>query len=165
MFLSFLSLTWLSKVIFLIDANNFFNNNFDNSENTENREKIPKTEYELLRRRIRSNTLEIFNYIQFALEEIKQKHQQNDDGYIESVKLLSKEHINAIISDMDRMKENDGYEKWRQDKAQKLSELVQRRIDFLQNPKNCSQAKKLICRINDYVCIWIIFFFFAFHLL
>lgn len=46
------------------------------------------------------------------------------------------------------MKQNDGYEYFRQKEAKDLSELVQRRLHYLQNPPSCASAKKLICRIN-----------------
>lgn len=120
----------------------------------------PKTEYELLRRRVRSNTLELFDYIQFALTELKKNSQENDsDNYIDNVISISREHKNAIISDMDRLRENDGYESWREDEARDLSELMHRRIEYLQNPKNCSQAKKLLCRISKWVTLFTILLF------
>lgn len=49
---------------------------------------------------------------------------------------------------MDQMKKNDGYESFRHNEAKALSDLVQKRLHFLQNPPDCSKAKKLVCKIN-----------------
>lgn len=46
------------------------------------------------------------------------------------------------------MKQNDGYEAFRHKEARDLSDLVQKRLHFLQNPPDCSTAKKLVCKIN-----------------
>jgi glycoprotein 6-alpha-L-fucosyltransferase len=46
------------------------------------------------------------------------------------------------------MKKNDGYEGFRYKESQALSDLVQRRFHFLQNPSDCSTARKLVCKIN-----------------
>jgi glycoprotein 6-alpha-L-fucosyltransferase len=54
---------------------------------------------------------------------------------------------------MIQLRQNDGYEYWRQIESKKLSELVQKRLQFLQNPPDCGTARKLICRLNK-GCGW-----------
>lgn len=49
---------------------------------------------------------------------------------------------------MNELKQNDGYEHWRHVEAKQLSDLIQRRLHYLQNPADCSTAKKLVCRLN-----------------
>lgn len=49
---------------------------------------------------------------------------------------------------MESMKKNDGYESFRHQEAKALSDLVQKRLHHLQNPPDCSKAKKLLCKIN-----------------
>lgn len=46
------------------------------------------------------------------------------------------------------MAKTDGYEYFRHKEAKDLSDLVQKRFHFLQNPPDCSTAKKLVCKIN-----------------
>lgn len=46
------------------------------------------------------------------------------------------------------MKESDGYESYRHKESKALSDLVQRRLHYLQNPPDCSTARKLVCKIN-----------------
>ena len=40
------------------------------------------------------------------------------------------------------------HDKWRASEAHALSNVVQKRLHFLQNPKDCSKARKLICNLN-----------------
>lgn len=42
----------------------------------------------------------------------------------------------------------DGYAVWRKKEAQDLSKLIQKRLHHLQNPSNCSSARKLVCDFN-----------------
>lgn len=51
----------------------------------------------------------------------------------------------------------DGYSKWREKESAELSDLVQRRIAFLQTPSDCSNARKLVCNLNK------VFFISMFH--
>jgi glycoprotein 6-alpha-L-fucosyltransferase len=46
------------------------------------------------------------------------------------------------------MSKNDGYEHFRHKEAQSLSNLVQKRLHYLQNPADCNKARKLVCKIN-----------------
>lgn len=46
------------------------------------------------------------------------------------------------------MTKNDGYENYRHKESKDLSDLIQKRLHFLQNPPDCSVAKKLVCKIN-----------------
>jgi len=46
------------------------------------------------------------------------------------------------------MKGTDGYEAYRHKESKALSDLVQKRLHYLQNPSDCSSARKLVCKIN-----------------
>lgn len=60
----------------------------------------------------------------------------------------------SLLTDMQTLKEVDGYDKWRDNEAFALSDLVQRRLHALQNPTDCSTAKKLVCNLNKvHICI------------
>lgn len=54
----------------------------------------------------------------------------------------------SLLHDIDRLAEVDGYAIWREKEANDLSNLVQERFKYLQNPTNCKVAKKLVCNIN-----------------
>jgi glycoprotein 6-alpha-L-fucosyltransferase len=53
------------------------------------------------------------------------------------------------------MEENDGYRDWRIKESESLEKLVTEKIEFIQNPENCSAAQILKCEINrGYTCGW-----------
>lgn len=68
---------------------------------------------------------------------------------------LGLEHKMSLINDIESLGENDKYEKWRYQESQDLSDLVQKRLTYLQNPEDCSTARKLICRLNKVIAIYV----------
>ena len=63
--------------------------------------------------------------------------------------LIETQHRHGtILSGLNELSEVDGFKSWREKEAKDLSELVQKRLHALQNPKDCSTAKKLICKLN-----------------
>lgn len=111
----------------------------------------PTTEYEQLRRRIRSNVHELWNYVNSEFTAILKKVKPfvpELGEHINKVTAMTDEHKRSLVSDMDRLAKIDGYEQWREQEAQSLSDLMQRRLIHLQNPKDCSKARKLVCRLN-----------------
>lgn len=111
----------------------------------------PTLEYEQLRRRIRSNIMEMYNYVGTELTKMWKKHAQVPEfggDYMERVMQMTTEQKRALLNDMDEMQRIDGYEQWRRQESESLSDLVQRRLTHLQNPEDCSRARKLVCRLN-----------------
>lgn len=116
----------------------------------------PSLEYELTRRRVQSNIAEIWNYFSAELAKIRKAvgNSANGNGNadldesIQQVLLQGAEHKRSLLSDMEQLRRVDGYEAWRQKEANDLSDLVQRRLHYLQNPSDCSQARKLVCKLN-----------------
>ncbi|XP_031629119.1 alpha-(1,6)-fucosyltransferase [Contarinia nasturtii] len=110
----------------------------------------PISEYEELRRRVRSNVLEMYNYVGTELTKLFKNHPIVPElgEYIDKVMHMTTEHKRSLINDMDHLRRIDGYEQWRRNEAESLSDLVQRRLKYLQNPKDCSTARKLVCRLN-----------------
>ncbi|MCJ8743856.1 hypothetical protein PDJAM_G00099110 [Pangasius djambal] len=54
----------------------------------------------------------------------------------------------SILTDLHYLSQADGAGDWREKEAKDLSNLVQNRISYLQNPPDCSKARKLVCNIN-----------------
>lgn len=46
---------------------------------------------------------------------------------------------------MDELRQEDGYDTWREAESKRLGDLVQSRLYYLQNPPDCKKARKLIC--------------------
>lgn len=117
----------------------------------------PTLEYEQLRRRIRSNIMEMYNYVGTELTKMWKRHAQVPEfggDYMERVMQMTTEQKRALLNDMDEMQRIDGYEQWRRQEAESLSDLVQRRLTHLQNPEDCGRARKLVCRLNKVRIFW-----------
>lgn len=108
---------------------------------------IPSTEYETLRRRVRANTLEMYNFVNAELNEIAAKSSELGQ-HVRKVASKVTEHKHSLINDIDLMRTVDGYEDWRHTEEERLSDLVQRRLEYLQNPSDCSKARKIVCSMN-----------------
>lgn len=57
-------------------------------------------------------------------------------------------NFRSLLSDMEKLPLLDGYQKWRQNEAANVSDLIQRRLHYLQNPSDCRKARKLICSLT-----------------
>lgn len=114
----------------------------------------PSLEYEFTRRRIQTNIAEIWNFFSSELGKVRKAvsggHANTADleESINQVLLQGAEHKRSLLSDMERMRQSDGYEAWRHKEARDLSDLVQRRLHHLQNPSDCQNARKLVCKLN-----------------
>ncbi|KAH3737635.1 hypothetical protein DPMN_044228 [Dreissena polymorpha] len=42
----------------------------------------------------------------------------------------------------------DGAGDWRKQEANRLTDLVQRRLEYLRNPADCDKAKKIFCNLD-----------------
>lgn len=107
-----------------------------------------------MRRRVRRNTEEMWNYVQSEIKKIKRSINPSESKLINQLNNMLEmtgEHKRSLLNDIQQMQEADGYEYWRQKESIALSELVQKRLQYLQNPEDCSTAQKLVCRLNK-VC-------------
>ncbi|XP_060804098.1 alpha-(1,6)-fucosyltransferase [Amyelois transitella] len=106
----------------------------------------PTEEYENLRRRIYSNTKEFWYYVNHELSKV-----MKEDNKVESIQAILDEvaqRKNSLLSDQEKLPELDGYQEWRLAEAANVSDLIQRRLYYLQNPPDCREAKKVICNLN-----------------
>uniref|UniRef100_U5EZ81 Alpha-(1,6)-fucosyltransferase n=1 Tax=Corethrella appendiculata TaxID=1370023 RepID=U5EZ81_9DIPT len=112
---------------------------------------VPDVEYEKLRRRVTTNIQEFWNYVHAEVQKVEKKLNVDSPELKKSLanlQSLANEHKQSLLSDIDQMKLTDGYEYWRHKEAKELSDLVQKRLHYLQNPDDCSTARKLVCRLN-----------------
>jgi len=107
----------------------------------------PTREYESYRRRAYRDVQEMWFYIRSKLEALKKDKSQLESKVKEVLsELETREQV--VLLDLEKMKETDGHDQWRQTEARDLSDLVQARLKHLQNPEDCSSAKKLVCNLN-----------------
>ncbi|XP_012276842.1 alpha-(1,6)-fucosyltransferase [Orussus abietinus] len=112
----------------------------------------PSLQYEELRRRVQNNIQEMWYYVSAEFKRFKKNadelsYEQKEREMHIALKNVW-EHKRSLSMDMERLAQVDGYNEWREKEAQDLSDLVQRRFKYLQNPSDCSKAKKLICSLN-----------------
>lgn len=120
-------------------------------QNSKGGELIPSEEYELLRRRVFSNTKELWYYINSELQSLEKEFDGVGVERIAKIKKMVGEHYRSLLKDITDLAEVDGHSSWRQLESENLSNLVQKRLNHLQNPSDCSKARKLVCDLNK-VC-------------
>ncbi|XP_045480462.1 alpha-(1,6)-fucosyltransferase isoform X3 [Harmonia axyridis] len=111
----------------------------------------PNSQYELLRRRISSNTKEFWYFIHSGLLDLQKKTSGSPSDVTNSINhllTLGSEQKRSLLHDIDKIQEVDGYAAWRERESKNLSDLVQTRFEYLQNPSDCANAKKLVCSLN-----------------
>lgn len=99
----------------------------------------PSSQYEQLRRRIATNIREFWH---FASAEAKKLDKKNP------ILPLLAEHKNSLLNDVEELRQSDGYDNWRSVELKSLSDLVQKRLHYIQHPSDCNSARKLVCRLN-----------------
>ncbi|XP_050344252.1 alpha-(1,6)-fucosyltransferase [Nymphalis io] len=106
----------------------------------------PTEEYENLRRRIYSNTKEIWYFINHELTKLVKDDVQSEK--LQAILDQAADRKRSLLSDQQKLPELDGYHEWRRTEAANVSDLVQRRLKYLQNPADCRESRKVICNLN-----------------
>lgn len=63
------------------------------------------------------------------------------------------EHFRSLLSDISNLASVDNHSIWRNKESKGLSNLLQQRLQELQNPPDCDKARKLVCKLNKVCCI------------
>ncbi|XP_077997267.1 alpha-(1,6)-fucosyltransferase-like [Glandiceps talaboti] len=109
----------------------------------------PSREHEKIRRRIENGVTELWFYIRSELNKIRQLgNEQKINEKVSEVLQDGGHQQRTVLTDLYQLSTMDGMDEWRQEEAKSLGDLVQKRIKYLQNPKDCNKAKKLVCNLN-----------------
>ena len=108
----------------------------------------PTKEYELARRRIFRDVNELWWYVRAKLGTGLNNNNKELTQLLNKTLVETQHRHGTILSDLNELSDVDGFKSWREKEAKDLSDLVQRRLHALQNPKDCSTAKKLVCKLN-----------------
>ena len=147
----------------------------------EKKQSGPSKEYEVKRRGIYKGVQELWYFVNQELEKLKKKGPElistDLSNLIQEVISSGKEHeayaifsllfmqlrqlylcivptkIRVILNDVQDLSSMEGHDSWRAAEARSLSDLVQRRFHYLQNPADCSKARKLICNLNKVIVL------------
>ncbi|KAB7493908.1 Alpha-(1,6)-fucosyltransferase [Armadillidium nasatum] len=111
---------------------------------------IPSTEFEKTRRLLGNDIQETMFYFQAQLEDLKKKLGEGSPLATQVEQILDEgiDRIRVSQHDLRILSDLDGLNLWREKEAVELSELIQKRLHKLQNPPDCSKARKLICNLN-----------------
>uniref|UniRef100_A0A3Q2YCT1 Alpha-(1,6)-fucosyltransferase n=1 Tax=Hippocampus comes TaxID=109280 RepID=A0A3Q2YCT1_HIPCM len=83
-----------------------------------------------------------------VLSFLKKKKKNERQKYAETLLTDLGNQQRSIMADLYYLSQADGVGEWRMKEAKDLSDLVQNRITYLQNPPDCGKARKLVCNIN-----------------
>lgn len=112
----------------------------------------PSKEYEIKRRGIYKGVQELWYFMSQELEKLNKKAPEvtstDLSNWIQDILVSGREHEAVILNDVQDLSSMEGHDSWRTTEARSLSDLVQRRFHYLQNPKDCSKARKLVCNLN-----------------
>ncbi|XP_069679816.1 alpha-(1,6)-fucosyltransferase [Periplaneta americana] len=111
----------------------------------------PSIQYEKMRRKMSNGVQEMWYYVSGELKKMQKQAQALSPQLATRITRVLEEgvvHKRSLLTDVDTLAEVDGYAAWREKEASDLSDLVQRRLDYLQNPEDCGSARKLVCNLN-----------------
>uniref|UniRef100_A0A8C7FLY4 Alpha-(1,6)-fucosyltransferase n=1 Tax=Oncorhynchus kisutch TaxID=8019 RepID=A0A8C7FLY4_ONCKI len=108
----------------------------------------PGPTQEELRRRVENGVRELWYFVRSEVKSLG--HVEAGERPRQADTLLQDlgHQQRSIMTDLYYLSQADGVGDWRVKEARDLSNLVQSRITYLQNPQDCSKARKLVCNIN-----------------
>ena len=108
----------------------------------------PSLDYESTRRRLYRDIKGFWEYIKSGVEEgLKGDPLQLPDVLRKMLPDVQHRYSTLVVI-QNKLKSLDGYKEWREKESRELSDLVQKRLHVLQNPKNCNEARKIVCNLN-----------------
>ena len=109
----------------------------------------PSEEFLTTRRRAEKELKEIWYFVSAEVSKVNKivpdKHVKSK--LREMVQTVADMH-HALSLNFEKLKTMDGQKEWVEKEHKELTDLVQRRLHYLQHPKDCNSAKKLMCQIN-----------------
>uniref|UniRef100_A0A8C4QCX5 Alpha-(1,6)-fucosyltransferase n=1 Tax=Eptatretus burgeri TaxID=7764 RepID=A0A8C4QCX5_EPTBU len=107
----------------------------------------PGAEQERLQRKVENGVKELWFFVRSELKKLQEEASQSKDKISSLLEDMGDRH-RSILIDLELLSDAGGRDEWRAREAQQLTEIVQKRLHLLQNPPECSSARKLVCNIN-----------------
>nr|CAG4642401.1 EOG090X03KK [Evadne anonyx] len=109
----------------------------------------PSKEYEVKRRSIFRGVQEMWYFVRAELKKLSShNHAEDTSKAISDILATGAQHEMTLLNNLDELSNMEEHGKWRAAEARALSDLVQKRLHHLQNPSDCSKARKLVCNLN-----------------
>lgn len=102
----------------------------------------PSLDHEVTRRRLEMVTSELWYYIRSQLKGLKNDTDGETQKRVESILNNGYGYYSMIKRNLRHLKNET--DEWRKRESQTLGDLIQRRLDFIQNSRNCS-GRLLVC--------------------
>ncbi|UYV70737.1 FUT8 [Cordylochernes scorpioides] len=100
---------------------------------------------EIVRRRVENGVREMWYRTQSELLKLNSSSNSRQVGL--ALAQLA-DHKRTILEDLRSYSHLELMDDWRRREAQELSDLLQKKFHYLQNPPDCNTAKKLVCNLN-----------------
>ncbi|XP_024147470.1 alpha-(1,6)-fucosyltransferase [Oryzias melastigma] len=108
----------------------------------------PGPTQEELRRKAENGVKEFWYFVRNEVKKLANSELSERQKYADTLLQDLGHQERSIMTDLYYLSQADGVGEWRTKEAKDLSDLVQNRITYLQNPPDCSKARKLVCNIN-----------------
>ncbi|KAK3595505.1 hypothetical protein CHS0354_021604 [Potamilus streckersoni] len=110
----------------------------------------PSMNHEIVRRKVENDMQEFWLFVKSELNKMKGLSAGNGNllSKINSLLANSAGFHRTLTNDLKSLSSMDGMEDWRNNESRELGELIQRRFHYIQNPADCSKAKKIVCNLG-----------------
>ncbi|XP_076833935.1 alpha-(1,6)-fucosyltransferase [Brachyhypopomus gauderio] len=108
----------------------------------------PGRNQEELRRKTENGVRELWYFVRSEVKKLGHVETGDLQKHIDILLQDLGHQQRSIMTDLYHLSQADGAGDWREKEAKDLTDLVQNRITYLQNPQDCSKARKLVCNIN-----------------
>ncbi|XP_063884468.1 alpha-(1,6)-fucosyltransferase-like isoform X2 [Scylla paramamosain] len=109
---------------------------------------VPYDQLEEIRREVSSGLRSAAAFLRTSLRDLSNTVKASANESVNSVLAEAEDRLRVIQFDLSSIDQLGKLTDWRQKEAAILTQEVQRRIHALQNPMNCSNAKKIVCRMS-----------------
>lgn len=105
---------------------------------------------ETARRKTENTARELWYYINNKMKEMSRAAGGSDPlvQFVSKIQHDLQGYQTVLTDDFLALRQADKDQEWRKAESMKLGDLVQRRLEFLQNPKDCNQAKLVVCDLQ-----------------
>lgn len=101
-----------------------------------------------VRRRAEKELKEIWYFVSAEVSKVNKIASNDVQSKLRQMLGTVEDMHHALTLNFENMKAMDGQKEWVEKEHKELTDLVQRRLHYLQHPKDCDSAKKLTCQIN-----------------
>ena len=108
----------------------------------------PSREFVITRRRAEKMLKELWYFISSEVSKVIKIASDNVKSKLRQMMGTVEDMHHVLSLNFENLKTIDGQKEWAEQEHKSLGDLVQRRLHYLQHPKDCNAAKKLVCQLN-----------------